>query len=336
MTDRPKVAMLIPSATRARVLDPADDARLASFADVVTPEDSELAGDNLPETIGNAVAAITGWKSPPMPASVLDGTSGLQFVAHAAGSVRFLGVADAVAAGHVRVSQSAAVIAQPVAEYTVTHMLMFLRRVVEFDAGMRAREPWFQLRDAQLGHMLCDQKVGLVGAGYVGRLVIDLLHAFKPQIFVYDPYLTDDAAQALGVTRASLDTIFATCDIVSMHAPVIPETRHMITGEHLKRFRDGGLLINTARAAIIDEAVLLDHLRTGRFMAVIDVFETEPLPDDSPLRDLPNVRLAPHVAGHSAGSYLRQGRNAVDEVHRFVTGKPLQHEVTKAKLALMA
>ncbi|WP_421723077.1 hydroxyacid dehydrogenase [Bauldia sp.] len=336
MTDRPKVAMLMPSATRARVLAPADADRLASFADVAMFEDRELTGDGLPELLDGAVAAITGWKSPPLPAAALEEASALRFVAHAAGSVRFLDVADAVAAGRLRVSHSAAMIAQPVAEFTVAQMLMHLRHIVEFDAGMRAREPWFQLRDKQLGQMLCDQTVGLVGAGYVGRLVIDLLRAFKPRVLVYDPYLTDEGAEALGVTRASLEELFAACDIVSLHAPVIPETRHMITGEHLAQLRDGALLINTARAAIIDEAVLLDHLRTGRFTAAIDVFETEPLPDDSPLRDLPNVRLAPHASGHSAGSYLRQGRTAVEEVHRFVTGAPLQHEVTKEKLALMA
>lgn len=333
MTDKPKVALIMPEETRAKVLDPADLARLESFAEVIRPPDAQLTTEGLAPVLQDAVAAITGWKTPPLP---LGQAGKLRFVAHSAGSVRPLGITEAIAAGTLRASNSAAAIGGAVAEFTIAHMLAHLRRLEVLDRGMHAREIWPQLKSGQLGQMLQDQTVGLVGAGHVGRLVIAMLRAFGPRVMVFDPYLSAEGAADLGVERVDLDTMFAGCGIVSLHAPVIPETRHMIKDGHLSRLADGALLINTARAAIIEEAVLIEHLRRGRFTAALDVFENEPLADDSPLRDMPNVKLSPHASGHSRGSYLRQGRNAIDEVMRFVNGARLHHEIARESVALIA
>lgn len=331
--DKPTVALIMPEETRNKVLDPADLARLEGFATVVTPPDSALTTEALAPVLEGCDAVITGWKSPPVP---LPANGRVKFLAHSAGSIRLLKVNDAIAAGRLRASASAAMIGGPVAEFTIAHMLLHLRLLDVLEEGMRRREPWAELKSQKLGRMLEDQVVGLVGAGHVGRLLIDLMKPFRPRVLVYDPYLSEEGATALGVERASLEEVFSESTIVSLHAPVIPETHHMIKDEHLSRLRDGALLINTARAAIIEEKLLIAHLSKNRFSAVLDVFEQEPLADDSPLRDMPNVRLAPHASGHSHGSYLRQGRNAVDETRRFFAGEPLLHEIAPDKVELMA
>lgn len=135
---------------------------------------------------------------------------------------------------------------------------------------------------------------------------------------------------------ANLDEILRDSDIISLHVPSLPDTRHMIGQAQLAMVKDGALFINTARGALVDESALVDELRKGRFTAVLDVYETEPLPDDSPLRALPNAILAPHAAGHTHETYLRQGATAVEEAAQFLTGKPLQHEITVSMLATMA
>jgi phosphoglycerate dehydrogenase-like enzyme len=100
--------------------------------------------------------------------------------------------------------------------------------------------------------------------------------------------------------------------------------------------REGAVFINTARAALVDEAALVDALRSGRFVAALDVFDLEPLPPDSPLRRLSNVILSPHAAGHTADTYERQGAAMVDEVRRVLHGEPLQYEIAAHMLPTMA
>jgi phosphoglycerate dehydrogenase-like enzyme len=227
-------------------------------------------------------------------------------------------------------------IAESVAEFVIAQTLSILREPHRHDAGMKAGEGWLDLRQRYLGRLLGAQTVGLVGAGYVGRLVIGLFRAFGCRLLVSDPYLTAEKAAELGVERASLDEVLSGSDIVSLHAPALPETRHMIGAAQLAQLRDGCLFINTARPALVDEAALLAALRTGRFTAALDVFDQEPLPADSPFRSLPNVVLSPHAAGHSEDSHKRQGTTTVDEIRRFLAGEPLRHRVTPAMLATMA
>ena len=135
---------------------------------------------------------------------------------------------------------------------------------------------------------------------------------------------------------ASLDELLAGCRVVALHAPSTPQTYRMIGRRELALMRDGAILVNTARASLIDTDALLAELRKGRISAALDVFDEEPLPLDSPLRTLPNVILTPHVASHTVNTHLRQGELTVDEVQRFVAGQPLRYAVTPEMLATMA
>ncbi len=333
---KPVVALLLPPDIRAKVLSPEAEERLASMVNLVTPAEGQLTTENLPVLLDGTVAAITGWGTPAFPDEVFSSDRKLAFVAHSAGSIHRLQISSAIENGRIRVSHAAVFIAEAVAEFVMAQILSHLRRPHLQDAEMKAGMEWFDIRQRNLGLILSTQAVGIVGAGYVGRLVIRLLKAFDARIVVYDPYLSEERARELGVQMSGLDDLILSCDIVSLHAPVLPETRHMMSAKQFAKLRDGALFINTARAALIDEAAFLAALRQGRFTAAIDVYDTEPLPADSPFRSLENTYLSPHSAGHTIDTYFRQGAAAVDEVGRFLAGQPLHYEVTKTMLATMA
>ena len=284
--------------------------------------------------LDGVVACLSGWGTPPLTPEVLAGVPELRLVAHTAGSVRFLLPDDVLERG-VRVSHAAAVMAEAVAEHVIALALLGLQRQQEMDARMRRGE-WDSIRDTVPRRMLGAQLIGVLGAGRVGQQVTRLLRAFGCRVLVADPYLDPPSAERLGAELVSLDELFSRADVVSLHAPLLPETRGMIGAELLARLRDGALLINTGRGALVDEAALLAELSNGRIRAALDVFTEEPLPPDSPLRALASVVLSPHVAGHTEETHLRQGQAMVDEIVRLLRGEPLRYEVSRELLAVMA
>jgi phosphoglycerate dehydrogenase-like enzyme len=178
--------------------------------------------------------------------------------------------------------------------------------------------------------------VGLVGASRVGRRVIELLRPFELRVVVADPFLDDAEAARLGVERRELDELLAEAHVVSLHAPALPATRHMIDRRRLALMRDGAVLINTARGALVDHDALTDVLRSGRIAAVLDVTEPEPLPPDSPLFSLPNVVLTPHIAGALGTEVTRLGDAAIDELSRYAAGLPFEHPLRAEDLDRVA
>ncbi|MGX9885509.1 hydroxyacid dehydrogenase [Streptomyces sp. NPDC002276] len=280
---------------------------------------------------------ITGWGCPPIDEDVLHKAPKLRAVLHTAGSVRGI-VTDACWARGLAVSSAASANALPVAEYTLAAVLFAGKDVF----GLRERyrtdgsHPRFVdfAGDAGLGNH--GRGVGIIGASRVGRRVLELLRPFDFRILLSDPYTTAAEAQGLGAELVPLDTLLRDSDIVSVHAPLIPETRGMLDRRRLALIRDGATLINTARGALIDPEALTEELTSGRLRAVLDVSEPEPLPADSPLHQLPNVFLTPHVSGSAGNELERLGRTAVEEVARLTAGLPLAHPVSRSDLARIA
>ena len=332
---KPSVAVLIPTLTREKVLPAESLYALTEFAQVRLPKGQQITRDELPELLDGAVACITGWGTPPLSVELLEANPTVRLIAHSAGSVRNLVPINMVKEG-LRVSHAAAIIADAVAEFVVSEALLGLRPLHEMDRGMRADEEWKTLRERYTGRLLGACTVGIIGAGYVGRKVIHLFNSFGAKVGVYDPLLTIESTAALGVSPWTLDQLLMASDVVSLHAPVLPETREMIAAAQLTQLRDGSLFINTARAALVDEEALLKELQSGRISAALDVFATEPLPFDSPFRSLPNVILSPHAAGHTSDTYLRQGQAMVEDVGRYIRGEPLVFEVSVETLPTMA
>jgi phosphoglycerate dehydrogenase-like enzyme len=167
-------------------------------------------------------------------------------------------------------------------------------------------------------------------------MVAERLRAFDLQVLISDPYLTTAQAAELGAELVDNDTLFRRSDILSVHAPLIPETVGLVDARLLALLPDGAVLINTARGKIIDAEALIRECVSGRIDAVLDVTEPEPLPPDSPLLDLPNVFITPHVAGAVGNEIARLGEMAVGELERLVAGQPLQHAISPIELGRLA
>lgn len=332
---RPKVAVLMPAEVRSRIFPPRVEAALNAFAEPVYVSDDALASGAFSAALPDVTAVITGWQSPKL-SHLIAPRGDITFVSHAAGSVKLLDVEQALVDGHIRVSHSAPEIALAVAEFTLTQILAHLRLHSQQDAALRGTMGWAEMRRDYLGQLLAAQTVGLVGLGYVGRLVLERLRPFGCKVAVYDPFITEAEAARQGVTLMGLDALFASCPVVSLHAANLPATEGMITRDHLRAMADGSLLVNTARAGLLEKGALVEELERRRIFAAIDTFDIEPLPAEDPLRQMPNVYLSPHCAGHTRESYLRQGLSAVEEVRRYFAGEPLNQEIRREKAAALA
>ncbi|MCB0014262.1 MAG: hypothetical protein KDE34_20255 [Anaerolineales bacterium] len=170
-------------------------------------------------------------------------------------------------------------------------LLGLVRQIYPLHQGMAAGE-WPHL----IGGSLHGKTIGLLGYGRHGRPIARLAEAFGMQVVAWDRTGAGPAVDEFGVRRLPLDELLATADVVSVHLRLSEESRGMLRGEHFARMKDGAIFVNTARGAIVDEAALVEALRRGKLAgAGLDVFAHEPLAADSPLRQLPNVLLTPHV-----------------------------------------
>ena len=217
----------------------------------------------------------------------------------------------------------------------VALILLCLRSFHKIDRAFR-EEGWAAARNLPHGGELAGNRVGVIGAGYTGRAVIRRLLALEAHVYLCDPYVSEEGAAALGARKAPLETLMRECPIVTLQAPATAETYRMIGAEQLSWLQDGAIFINTARSHLIDEAALLAELQTGRISAALDVFDQEPLPDDSPFRELDNLIITPHIAAVTHQAYKRQGEITVDEVARFLSQGELRYEVTRDMLDTMA
>ena len=272
-----------------------------------------------------AEVLITGWGTEPLPASRAD-AGPLQLVVHSAGTIRKLVPRSLIEDG-VRVSQSAAGMARSVAEFALFTSMSLLRDLHRVDRAMHVQHDWRAASAFGLGHTVAGTRIGVVGASRVGRIYIELVRAAGAEVVVYDPYLPDPEAERMGVERVALDDLLRTCPLVAVHAPVTTETRGLLSADRLALLRDGGMLVNTARSAVLDSAALERELLSGRLSAALDVFDEEPLPAGSLLWGLPNVLLTPHLGAVTVHSRRAQAAIAVEEVERYCRGEDLLHEV---------
>lgn len=284
--------------------------------------------------LAEADVLITGWGCPRLDADALTAAPRLRTVLHAAGSVRSL-VGDALWHRGVAVSSAVTGNALPVAEYTLAMILLCGKDAFDHRERFRASHAYPAPAETS-GTGNVGRRIGVIGASRVGRRLLELLRPFDFTVLLHDPYVSSAEAGALGAELLSLEDLLRHSDIVSLHAPDIPETYRMLDGARLALIRDGGVLINTSRGALVDPDALTDELVSGRLRAVLDVTEPEPLPAGSPLYRLPNVFLTPHIAGSLGNELERLGRIVVEELERVGAGVGLVHEVRYADMARVA
>ncbi|MEU9452403.1 hydroxyacid dehydrogenase [Streptomyces sp. NPDC048277] len=284
--------------------------------------------------LSRAEVLITGWGCPHIGAQVLDAAPRLRAVLHAAGSVRHM-VGEPFWERGITLSSAVQANALPVAEYTLAAILLSGKDAFGLRERFRAEQAYPAPAEyTAVGNL--GRRVGLIGASRVGRRVLELLRPFDLAVSLYDPYVDAAEAARLGAVPLSLDELLRTSDIVSVHAPDIPQTQGMLSRERLALIPDGGVLINTSRGALVDHTALTEELVGGRISAVLDVTDPEPLPPGSPLYGLPNVFLTPHIAGSLGNELARLGGTVVQELERIGAGLPLAHPVHRAQLAISA
>jgi len=176
--------------------------------------------------------------------------------------------------------------------------------------------------------------VGIIGASEVGKRVITLLQPYGCTILCCDPFLSQSQADELGVEPApDLEQLCRRSDAVTIHTPMLPSTKGLLSAKHFAAMKDDAVFVNTSRGACIDEAALVDELQKGRLFAFLDVSDPEPAAENSPLRSLPNVIYTPHIAGPAT---FNMGRQAVDDIEAFINGKEPMCVVTENQLERIA
>jgi phosphoglycerate dehydrogenase-like enzyme len=283
--------------------------------------------------LAEAEFLLATWGMPVLDRAFLEAAPRLRAVFYAAGSVKGFATPESYARG-ILISSAWEANAVPVAEYSLSTILLGLKGF------------WLTQRQMRGGSFSHDRspvagayrtKVGLVSLGAIGRRVAAHLSRFEVNVIAYDPFADPVKSAELGVTLVSLGELFAQSDVVSIHAPWLPETEKMINGALLSSMKSGACLINTSRGAVIDEEDLCRVLgERADLTAVLDVTHPEPPLPDSPLRTLENVILTPHIAGSMGGEISRMGRWMVDELSRQLDGKELHHLIPQDMLSRMA
>lgn len=333
----PRLSLAMDPERTQHVLTPQALERLSQSVDIIDIKRiCDFHDPSVKDQLERTDILLTGWGCPDIGARELALMPRLKLISHAAGTVKYF-LSQAVFERSITVCSAAEANAQPVAEFSLAMILLAgkrtfgFRRLYERDRGRINVE---RLQSAPIGNL--GLTVGIVGASRIGRRVIALLRPFDLDLVLFDPFLSPVEAERLGVRLVSLDALMAISDVISLHAPSLPQTRHMIGAQELARMKGGATLINTARGALVDENALLSELKTGRIEAVIDVTDPEVPPPDSPFYSLPNVFLTPHIAGATGLERARLGDMAIAEIERFCAGVALEQEVRPEHLELIA
>lgn len=324
----PRVLVALAARHREVLFAPDAWARLESLGEIsVLPDDATALPDGV---CSDFDVIITGWDTPKL--ERVDGDR-LRCIVHTSGSWRGA-LGPEVFDSSVTVTQAGSdPMARAVAEFALSMELAMLRGLVSYDRGMQTTRDYAASRQPEYTTAIHTVRHGLVGLSRVGVWHARMLRGLGvTDLIAYDPYFPVERAEELGVRLTSLDEVMAS-PVVAAHAPVTDETRRMLGAEQFALIPDGGLFLNTARAAIVDGPALERELVSGRIQAALDVFDEEPLPASSPLYGLPNVLLTPHVAGATTSARFEQGATAVDEVARFVAGEPLRFAVAPGSAA---
>lgn len=286
-----------------------------------------------PSLLAGVEVLISGWGGPCLTEAVLDVATELRVVFYGAGSVRTV-VTDAVWRKGIRVTSAVSANAAPVVEFTVAQIVLCLKRVWQHAFELRQARRWVQSDPGAGGYR---SSIGIVSVGEIGRRVIERLALMDVEIIAYDLEPDRALAKTYRVRYVSLEELFTTSDVVSVHTPLLDETRGLIGEKLLRMMKPGASLINTARGAVIHEPGLV-HVFTDRpdLFAILDVTDPEPPAPDGQIWALPNVVLTPHIAGSRGGECARMGRWMLEEMRRYRAGEPLRWPITPDSVGIRA
>lgn len=278
---------------------------------------------------------FSGWGGLKFTEEILDAAPNLKAVFYAAGSIKSI-VSDAFWERDIIITTANVANGMPVAEFTLSQIFFTLKGGWNFVRDLRTTKKY----PSKPFHHIAggfNSTVGLISLSTIGKEVVKMLQSFDVKVLAYDPFASEADAKAINVELCSLDDIFERSDVVSLHTPLLPETTGMITGDHFEKMKAHASFINTARGAIVKQDDMLDILtRREDITAILDVVYPEPPPQESPLFELPNVILTPHIAGSEGPECGRMGAFMRDELKRYLKGEALNYRVTKKAFDVMA
>jgi D-3-phosphoglycerate dehydrogenase len=212
-----------------------------------------------------------------------------------------------------------------VADSTFALIFALARNITLGDTSIRKGE-WPRL----VGMDISNKKLGIIGLGRIGQNVVKRSTGFNMEVYAYDPFADVGFCGQYGVQLVDLDVLFKTCDIVTVHAPLIESTRHIVNQRTLALMKPDAVLINTARGELVDEQALYLALKEKKIAgAALDVFSKEPPEKNFPLFELENVILTPHIAGYSRDAIIKTGTMAAESVVAALSGGTPSHVVNK-------
>jgi phosphoglycerate dehydrogenase-like enzyme len=305
---------------------------MADLVEIQGPFHTAESIHNAGPELAQAEVLMAGWGMVKCDANFLSQAPRLKAIFYAGGSVRGI-VTDALWNRGIRLSSTNQELGAGVAEFALGQILLSMKSVWRHQLAVRRARTYERVYFPGI----YGSTVGLISVGTIARHLVKLLQPFHLNLIAYDPFLSGEQARVLGITLCSLDEVMAKSDVISLHTPLLPETQGMMRGRHFELMRPGTTFINTARGGVINQAEFIDVFsrRTDLF-ALLDVTWPEPPPCDSPIYDLPNVLITPHIAGALGRECRRLGQMAVDECRRFLHGEPLIGEVTREMMDRIA
>ncbi|MBB3207311.1 phosphoglycerate dehydrogenase-like enzyme [Rhodopirellula rubra] len=266
---------------------------------------------------------VCAWETPPLP---LEAAEHLKYLCFLCGSVRSLVPRELIERGLI-VTNWGSIVSNTVAECSLLLILSALRRVGNWSVAMRTRGEWKQGRHPDT-LSLFGRRVGLHGLGAISRELARLLVPFNVELSAYSPSVPDETYRKLNIRRAdSLEDLFSTSDVLVELAPGKPDNYHLVGDDLLRLLPQQAVFVNLGRGMVVDEAALVRASRERGLHIALDVYETEPLPADSPLRRLDNITLLPHLGGPTPDRRRDCGELALQNLGYYVSDLPLMNVI---------
>ena len=259
----------------------------------------------------------------PLSAAVIAASSKLRLIQKWGIGVDKIDLKAAAARG-IPVGITAGANATPVAEHAIALMLAVYRRLPYVDRKLR-QGIWLKSEYRSFSYQLNGKTVGIIGLGNIGRKVARRVQAFDAKVIYYDMVRPSPEVEAeLEVAYRPLDELLAQADIITLHTPLLPETRNLIDARAFSLMKPTAIVINTSRGPVIDEPAMVDALKTGKIMAAgLDTFVKEPAEAGNPLFELENVVVTPHIAGGVMDNVANQARHCFANMQKVLKGEPL-------------
>lgn len=291
----------------------------------------EYCDDITPETLRRQLAdaeIVVATKGAIIDDSVLDAAPNIRIIAAPTAGFDWIDV-DAATRRGIPVIANIGAAAEAVAEFALASILSFTRRIPAANRDLHDGVDFATVRDRysrsdqRVGIDLTESTVAIVGLGNIGLKSAELISVLRPAAIIgYDPFISEERARAVGVELVSdLHDLAARADIIVLHVPLTPATTRLVDAAFLEAMKPTALLVNVSRGEVVDEPALVSALEEGRIVgACLDVFETEPLAVDSPLRGFDNVILTPHIGGVTAQSDVTRAREIGERILAALDG----------------